>query len=309
MKTKILTPVYFLVHKDLVLKITKNSSLGRSQGDFILEDNHLLSSIHCEFRPTMTQLFIVDKSSTNGVYINNQKILPEQAAEVHPGDLVKLGQDEYRMLIDDKEVKRLVPPPDRRKGARPENLYTFKNLLNFYSANKIYRSLYFIIILSTIVSSFVNLQMSVQIPSHLDFLGKLYTEQIILSGIRLIFIVWFLSLLHSFAMVLYLNRNPFRQVMGVALYFVCLFNVANFIHGPMGEFKGYLVEREQLQQIQIDSSAITHLKNITSKQASLTTAYQLTLKKLPDEQKTILKKDFTDVMLKADQEIKKISLN
>lgn len=309
MKTSVLTPAYFLVNKDLVIKITKHSVLGRSQGDFILEENHLLSAIHCEIRPTLTQVFIKDKSSTNGVFVNKSKILPEEEIELSVGDVVKLGSDEYILLNDEKEVKKLVPPADRRKGRRPDNLYTFKNLMNFYSANKLYRTIYFLVVLTAIASSFINLKVDVQVPTHLDFLSKLYSEQIIYSGIRLIFMVWLVSLLHSLGMVLYLNRNPVRQGVGLALYFICLFNIANFIHGPMGEFKGYLVERDAIKNLKIDASAITHLKNITNKQSALTSAYNFTLIKLPDEQRAVLKNDYTEIMVKADKEIKKISLN
>lgn len=309
MKTTTFTPAYYLVHKELVIKITTKTIIGRSQGDVILEENHLLSAKHCLIRPTPTQMFIRDLSSTNGVFINKSKILPEEDIEIQVGDVVKLGNDEYILLNDEKEVKKLVPPPDRRKGARPKNLYTFQNLINFYSANKLYRSLYFAMILAAVVSSFMHLNVDVQVPGHLDFLGRLYSEQILYSGIRLVFMVWLISVLHSLGMVLYLNRHPVRQGIGMGLYFVVLFNVANFNNGPMGEFKSYLVERDALENLKIDSSAITHLKNITSKQTTLTTAYNLTLLKLPLDQKAILKNDYDNIMTKADKEIKKISLN
>jgi hypothetical protein len=309
MKTTTFTPAYFLVHKELVIKIITKTVIGRSQGDVILEDNHLLSSKHCLMRPTPTQMFIRDLSSTNGVFVNKSKIHPEHDIELHVGDVIKLGNDEYILLNDEKEVKKMVPPPDRRKGARPENLYTFKNLKNFYSANKLYRTLYFAMILAAIVSSILHLNMDVQVPVHLNFLNKLYSEQILYSGIRLVFMVWMISILHSLGMVLYLNRHPVRQGIGMGLYFVVLLNVANFNNGPMGEFKSYLVERDGLENLKIDTSAITHLKNITSKQSTLTTAFNMTLLKLPNEQKIILRNDFNDIMIKADKEIKKISLN
>lgn len=309
MKTTTYAPAYFLVHKELVIKITNKTVIGRSQGDVILEENHLLSSKHCLLRPTPTQVFIRDLSSTNGVYINKSKILPEEDIELQIGDVVKLGNDEYIFLNDERDVKKIAPPPDRRKGARPENLYTFKNLINFYSANKLYRSIYFAMILAAIVSSFMHLRVDVQVPGHLTFLGKLYSEQILYSGIRLVFLVWMISILHSLGMVLYLNRHPVRQGIGMSVYFLVLFNVANFNNGPMGELKSYLVERDALENLKKDTSAITHLKNITSKKSTLTAAFNITLLKLPSEQKVILKEDYNTIMAKADKEIKKISLN
>lgn len=309
MNTIAFTPAFFLVHKDLVIKITKKTIIGRSQGDVILEDNTLLSAAHCEIRMNSTECFIKDLKSTNGVYINQSRILPDEEVELHVGDKVKLGNTEYIFFADEKEVKKAVPPPDRRKGSRPENLYTLKNIINFYSANSIYRGIYFVTLSIAVVSAFLHLKVDTQVPLHLDFLNKLYSEQIIFSGIQLVFMVWLLSLIHSLGMVLYLNRNPVRQGMGLAIYFVFLFNVANFINGPMGDLKGYLVEREAIENLKIDTSAISHLKNITAKKAALTQAYNVTLKKLPKEQQDVLGKDFREVIQKADHEIKKISLN
>ena len=309
MKTKTYTPTFFFANKELVIKIDKKTVIGRSQGDVILEENSLLSAIHCVVRPTLTELFIKDLNSSNGVFVNRAKIPVDQEVPLQVGDVVKIGSDDYIMFNDAKEVKKAVPGPDRRKNARPRNLYTFKNLTNFYSASGFYRGVYLLMLIVAIASSFLHLKIDAQTPEHLDFLTKLYSEQIIYSGIRLVFIVWFASLLHSFAMVLYFNRNPLRQGMSLVAYFAFLFVMNDFSNGPLGEFKSYLVERESIQNLKIDSKAIVHLKNITNHQATLTRAYGFTVKKLPEDKQLILKQDYQSVMAKADAEIKKISLN
>ena len=309
MKTTTYTPAFYLVHKNQTIKITEKTIIGRIQGNVILEDNDLLSSMHCELNMSATHLTIKDLNSSNGVIINKTRILTNEDIELHVGDVVKLGRDEFMVLSDEKDVKKFAPPPDRRKERRPENLYTFRNFLTFYSANKTYRSLYFVMVLLAIVSSFMHLKVDVPVPEHLEFLNKLYSEQIIYGGIRLVFVVWLFSLVHSLGMVLYLNRNPIRQFVGVALYLTLLFNVANFNNGPMGEFKSYMVERESLLNLKNDHSAITHLKNITTRQAKLTRAYSFTSMKVTKDKREVLKNDFNEVMSIADGEIKKISLN
>lgn len=309
MKTTTYTPAFFLVHKNQTIKITGKTVIGRNQGSVVLEDNDLLSSMHCELNMSATQITIKDLNSSNGVYINKSRILANEDIELHVGDVVKLGRDDYMVFSDEKDVKKFAPPPDRRKEGRPENLYTFRNFLTFYSANKTYRSLYFVMVLLAIVSSFMHLNLDVPIPEHLDFLHKLYSEQILYAGIRLVFIVWLFSIVHSLAMVLYLNRNPVRRLAGVAIYLSVLLNVANFNNGPLAGFKSYLVERDSLQNMKIDTSAITHLKNMTMRQAYFTRAYSFTTIKIPNEKREILKNDFNQIMSKADRDIKKISLN
>lgn len=309
MKTKTFTPSFFLAHKDMVIKITTRTVIGRSKGDVVLEDDSLLSGTHCELKPTVTDLYIKDLNSTNGVIVNDQKIAAGHEHKLNLLDNVKIGNTTYIVLNDEKEVKKIAPPLNKRKYPRPENLYTLKNVLNFYAASAGFKYTYVTMIFLAMVTTFLNMKLDVVIPEHLEFMRKIYSEQIIVSGLELIFIVWFVSFLHSFGMVLFFNRNPVRKIAGLVIYFLILFKAGDFLYGPMGGFKKYMVEREKISTSQKDSRAIVQLRSIVERQESLKKSFELIRYKLNKDQRAILTKDYDENMAKLEKEIAKLNPN
>lgn len=74
-------------------------SIGRDSNTCDIAINHPgLSRIHASVKVRNGKLFIKDLGSTNGIYINGEKIVPEKSIEVHPNDQVALAPD-YSVVL------------------------------------------------------------------------------------------------------------------------------------------------------------------------------------------------------------------
>jgi hypothetical protein len=306
MKTNIFTPNFFLAHKDQLIRINTKMKIGRSQGDIVLEDDSLLSAIHCEINPMLLDVHIRDLDSTNGVYINNQKILPQTDFKLTVGDFVKIGSREYIFFDNEKEAKKIMPKPEKRKHPRPKNLHGPENLLTFYAAPYLFRGIYLIVMLGAVASFLLNIHIDVSVPENLKFLSNLYSDQIIFSGIKTVFLIWIISLIHSFLMVLYLNRNPVRKGLGLACYLALLFVMVDFKHGPLSGVKGYIVERKEVEALNTSEKGIVSLKNIVTHKNAFTKSYEFTKYRLEEKEQKVLERDYTNVMMKMESKISKI---
>ncbi len=308
MKTQIFTPAFYLVNKEMVFKITSQTVLGRNTGDIVFEDDPMLSSIHCIFTPSAMNLSVKDLNSTNGVFVNKTKIPPETDFKLNVGDSLKIGAGEYILCDNENDVKKVQPPKDRRSHSRPKNLYTYENILTFYSAPALFRYIYLIVILLSLGSFFLNLHFDTPVPAHLRFLSNLYSEQIILSGIKMVFLVWIISFIHSFFLNIYFNRNPLRKGISLVVYGLILFKFVDFSHGPLGGVKRYLVERQSIEQLEPKGLAVVRLKKITTHQDEITSAFKFVKSRLFIDEQKELKADYKKMMDKMRLEIKNIKV-
>jgi pSer/pThr/pTyr-binding forkhead associated (FHA) protein len=64
-------------------------TLGRSPGAEFIVDVALVSRLHCQLTATADSLHVKDLGSTNGTFVNGQRI---QAAELHDGDKLAVGR-------------------------------------------------------------------------------------------------------------------------------------------------------------------------------------------------------------------------
>lgn len=303
MKTGIYSPSFYLYHDDLLLKINGKTVLGRTEGHIILEDDKLLSNIHCEFNPTLLSLSVKDLNSTNGVFVNKVKIDPGVDFQLKAGDLIRIGTHEYLIFDNESEAKKMLPKRERRKNPRPRTLYDAENLINFYSSTYFFRGIYFIAILGVVASFLLNLTIEVPVTKDLEFLKDIYAKDIIFNGVKMIFWVWAISFLHSFFMALYFNRNALRKTLGLVPYLLALFLTVDFENGPLWGIKSYLVQKESIQNLQARKKAILYLKDILSHEDQLKKAYKFTQKKISnDEHATILTADYKKLMTKIDRE-------
>ncbi|NBO39217.1 FHA domain-containing protein [bacterium] len=78
-----------------ILPIVSNSlTLGRSQGDLLLEDSEV-SGKHCSVQMLAGELLLVDHGSRNGTYLNGTRT---DRSKLRPGDIVKVGSSEFRII-------------------------------------------------------------------------------------------------------------------------------------------------------------------------------------------------------------------
>ena len=304
--TRIFVPNFFLARKDQLLRIDRPMTIGRYEGDFVFEEDDLLSAKHCLIRPQLLEAYIRDLDSKNGVFVNKKKMDPNIEVKLNPGDVIQIGSYEYTFYDNEVEAKKTQPKVSRRKHPRPENLYGPENLLTFYAAPYAFRGLYLAILLGTLASLFLNIHLNVKIPSELSFLESLYNQDIILSGFKLIFMVWIACVAHGFLLTIYFNRNPIRKGISLAAFCFAIYYMVDFQHGPLGGIKRYLIDRENLESLNISDKAIVNLKNILARKEAMARSFARSQRKVRDENLKLLSKDYNEVIARLDKKIAEI---
>lgn len=91
-----------LKHENLILDINSGDILGRSTGAHAgeLADFKVISSRHAEITLNENKWIITDLGSTNGSYINNQKLDANSEYEIHDGDIVTLANINFTAQIN-----------------------------------------------------------------------------------------------------------------------------------------------------------------------------------------------------------------
>lgn len=306
MKTRTFTPTFYLANKEFLFTITSNTTIGRSSGDIVLEEDEMLSSVHCEFIPRLLEFFVKDLNSTNGTFVNEQKIFPVTEVKIKVGDKVKFGNGVYTVFDNLNEAKKVLPGRERRKNPRPDNYYGLKNFVTFYAATKPYQAMYVGVLMLTIISFAINLDLGVTVPSHLEFISRLYAEQIVNTGIRTILFVYLISIAHALIMQLYFNRNPLRKIFSFVMYAAAIATLADFAYGPLGGIKQYAIQRQKIESIQPNEKAIVYLKTLTDHKVTLHSSFKEVRKLISDEEKAVLTKDHDSLIAKLDKEINKL---
>lgn len=303
MKTRIFVPNFYLATKDQLLRIDRPMTIGRSDADFVFEDDNLLSSKHCEIRTLLLEAFIIDLNSQNGVFINKTKIYPNVEVKLNPGDLVLIGSQEYTFYDNEEEAKRSQPPLSRRKFPRPDNLYGPKNLITFYAAQYSFRGLYLLILLATAGSVFFNMDLNFKVPQELSFLERIYYQDVLYSGIKLLFFVWLTCLAHGFLLAIYFNRNPIRKGVSLVAFSYAIYSMVDFQHGPLGGIKRYIIDRENLASLDASDKSIVNLKNIIKHKKIMAKSFEQSRRKVPEEHLAYLTKDYNAINARLDRKI------
>jgi pSer/pThr/pTyr-binding forkhead associated (FHA) protein len=71
-------------------------TVGRRPGNLLcITDDQFISGMHAELVWRNGQTFVVDKNSTNGTFVNDQKLTPGSEMIVNNGDRVKFGATTY----------------------------------------------------------------------------------------------------------------------------------------------------------------------------------------------------------------------
>jgi hypothetical protein len=71
-------------------KLAEPLEIGRSEGSQIKLDDTYVSTNHARLFPRNGSWFVEDLGSTNGTYLNQQRV--SSSSEVHPGDTLKVGK-------------------------------------------------------------------------------------------------------------------------------------------------------------------------------------------------------------------------
>lgn len=84
------------------LKVTKDEFIiGKkvSQVDGAVTFNRMISRVHCKVSRTSGGYKIMDLNSANGTFLNQERLIPEQAYPVKNGDVVRMANTDFQVII------------------------------------------------------------------------------------------------------------------------------------------------------------------------------------------------------------------
>lgn len=74
--------------------VSGENRVGRNEGTILLPEDKQVSRKHCVIHVEESGSSILDQGSTNGVFVNNERV---QQAQIKTGDLVRLGSSLFRV--------------------------------------------------------------------------------------------------------------------------------------------------------------------------------------------------------------------
>lgn len=99
-----------------MIKLRRDATIfGREKGDIILDDAET-SSTHCQVVHIRGDYFVFDMNSTNGTFVNNQKILKHQ---LQAGDILTLGGTQFRFAMEEASNVGHIATIFKRKDDTP----------------------------------------------------------------------------------------------------------------------------------------------------------------------------------------------
>jgi hypothetical protein len=287
-KTQLMVPKFYLYHPDQTLCITHIMTLGRTRGDFVLDDANL-SATHCEFIPRLLNLEVKDLNSTNGVFVNKQKIFPNIEVKLNVGDKLRVGGWEFIVFDNEADMKNVASGPDRRQKGRSS--ISIGSLLVFSYVKKEWILLYTLSLIATVASFIMNLHLDLKVPAELNFLIKIYDSRIVRNGIQEFFLVYLLSASHAL-LIKNILKSAYHRFLSVPLYLFVMIYFVNFSLGPVWYIKQYVLNRETVFEENKDLTAINQLKRLINAENNMRSAFQYIENKLNENDKVSLNKDF-----------------
>ncbi len=93
-------------HADETIKLRRDATIiGREKGDIIIHDTEI-SATHCQIQEINGIYHIFDMNSTNGTYVNNEKVVK---AKLKEGDIVSIGNTTFKITLHEEKNIRHVP--------------------------------------------------------------------------------------------------------------------------------------------------------------------------------------------------------
>ncbi|MBR5152934.1 MAG: FHA domain-containing protein [Clostridia bacterium] len=80
-----------------VLPLTESVTLGRRPGNDLVFADTTVSGVHCAITVEGDSVYLEDKGSTNGTYLNREKLT--EKTEIKKGDILALGKLEFKISL------------------------------------------------------------------------------------------------------------------------------------------------------------------------------------------------------------------
>ena len=72
----------------------------KDSNDGVILFSKMISRIHCKISCNDGDFYLTDLQSTNGTYINNRRLQPNQASGIKNGDIIRLADVEFRVVLE-----------------------------------------------------------------------------------------------------------------------------------------------------------------------------------------------------------------
>lgn len=89
--------------ENVVFQITKESFvIGKNAAvvDGVISFNKMISRVHCKILKNDGRYYIEDLQSSNGTYINRARLQPNQTYPIKDGDIIRLANSDFRVIVD-----------------------------------------------------------------------------------------------------------------------------------------------------------------------------------------------------------------
>ncbi|MBQ7537587.1 FHA domain-containing protein [Treponema sp.] len=91
------SPVSYLIFNQKKISLVAKMTIGRSPDCSIVIDNKLASRFHASIQKIRDAYFLKDEKSTNGTFLNGQRIPPDKYVKLNPGDKITVGAATFVM--------------------------------------------------------------------------------------------------------------------------------------------------------------------------------------------------------------------
>ncbi len=92
--------------KDEIVKLRRDNTIfGREKADIIITDAEV-SATHCQIQNIDDRYHIFDMNSSNGTYLNGERIVK---AKLNEGDVIEVGKTSFRFALEDEKNVRHIP--------------------------------------------------------------------------------------------------------------------------------------------------------------------------------------------------------
>lgn len=92
--------------KDEIVKLRRDNTIfGREKADIIVSDAEV-SATHCQVQNIDDNYHIFDMNSSNGTYLNGERIVKAKLVE---GDVIEIGKTSFRFALEDEKNVRHIP--------------------------------------------------------------------------------------------------------------------------------------------------------------------------------------------------------
>jgi len=115
-----------------ILDIEVPCQFGRETGELTFPEDDSVSTLHAEFILSEGSIFLSDLGSTNGTFLNDQRIEPHQKMLLQDDDLIEFGEQTFHIGIS--ESFKVEGVQDRYQEKKTERL---REILNASKTEKI----------------------------------------------------------------------------------------------------------------------------------------------------------------------------